>query len=258
MGITERLGDLASGVYEKVLLEDIIKSPLPRHLGIITDGNRRYAKEVGLSENEGHVRGKDKLEEVLQWCMDLNIKIVTVYAFSTENFKRDEKEVQFLFRMINDAFLDLIADERIYKNRIKVSVIGDVSKLPQYLRDTIAKTESITKEHEKFRFNLAIGYSGRGEIINAIRSIAQLVKEGKLGTEEINEEKFREFLYDGSLPDPDLILRTSGEERISNFLLWQSAYSELYFSDVNFPDMRKIDFLRAISAYQARNRRFGT
>ncbi|HKJ96434.1 MAG TPA: polyprenyl diphosphate synthase [Thermoplasmataceae archaeon] len=258
MGITERIGTLASEVYEKVLMEEIKKSPLPGHLGIITDGNRRYARQAGIPENEGHVRGKDKLEEVLQWCMDLGIRIVTVYAFSTENFNRDSGEVDFLFRMINDAFIDLLNDERIFRNRINVRVIGDVSKLPDYLRETIKLTEETTKRHDKFRFNLAIGYSGRGEIINAIRAIAGLVKEGKLEPDDIDEEKFREYLYDGSLPDPDLILRTSGEERISNFLLWQSAYSELYFSDVNWPDLTRIDFLRAISAYQVRSRRFGT
>lgn len=258
MGITERIGDLASGVYEKVLTEEILNNPLPGHLGIITDGNRRYARQTGIPRDEGHVRGKDKLEEVLQWCMDLGIRIVTVYTFSTENFSRDSDEVDFLFRMINDAFLDLIEDERIYKEGINVKIIGDVTKLPKYLRDTIELTEEKTKHHEKFRLNLAIGYSGRGEIINAIRSIAGLVKDGKLEPGDINEEKFREFLYDGSLPDPDLILRTSGEERISNFLLWQSAYSELYFSDVNWPDLTKIDFLRAISSFQGRNRRFGT
>lgn len=258
MGITGKIGNLASEVYEKVLLEEILKNPVPGHIGIITDGNRRFARQIGIPENEGHVRGKDKLEEVLQWCMDLNIGIVTVYAFSTENFSRDSGEVEFLFRMINDAFIDLMNDERIFKNKINVKVIGDVSKLPKYLQETIALTQDKTKGHDRFRFNLAIGYSGRGEIINAIRSIAVEVKEGKLEPSDIDEAKFREFLYDGSLPDPDLIFRTSGEERISNFLLWQSAYSELYFSDVNWPDLKKIDFLRAISSYQARIRRFGT
>lgn len=258
MGITERIGTLASEVYEKVLMEEIRKNPLPGHLGIITDGNRRFARQTGIPENEGHVKGKEKLEEVLQWCMDLGIRIVTVYAFSTENFNRDSGEVDFLFRMINDAFLDLLEDERIFKDRINVKVIGDVSKLPQFLRDTISLAEKTTRSHDRFRLNLAIGYSGRGEIINAIKSIAELVKRGKLEPGDIDEEKFRQFLYDSTLPDPDLILRTSGEERISNFLLWQSAYSELYFSDVNWPDLTKIDFLRAISSYQTRNRRFGT
>lgn len=258
MGITGKIGDLASEVYEKVMLEEIRKNRIPKHIGIITDGNRRFARQIGIPDNEGHVRGKDKLEEVLQWCMDLDIKIITVYAFSTENFNRDSKEVDFLFRMINDAFMDLLNDERIFKNRINVKVIGDVTKLPDYLRETILLTEEKTKDHDRFRFNLAIGYSGRGEIINAIRHIAVMVREGKMNPEDINEEKFREFLYDGTLPDPDLILRTSGEERISNFLLWQSAYSELYFSDVNWPDLKKIDFLRAISSYQTRTRRFGT
>lgn len=258
MGITGKIGNLASEVYEKVLMDEILKNPVPGHIGIITDGNRRYARRAGIPENQGHVKGKDKLEEVLQWCMDLNIGIVTVYAFSTENFSRDSGEVNFLFRMINDAFLDLLEDDRIFRNRINVKVIGDVSKLPKYLQDTISLTEEKTREHDRFRFNLAIGYSGRGEIIDAIRSIARKVKDGKLDPSDINEQKFREFLYDGSLPDPDLILRTSGEERISNFLLWQSAYSELYFSDVNWPDLKKIDFLRAISSYQTRTRRFGT
>lgn len=258
MGITEKIGDLASGIYEKVLMEEIRKNELPGHLGIITDGNRRYARVMGISENEGHVRGKNKLEEVLQWCLDLGVRIVTVYAFSTENFNRDSREVDFLFRMINDAFVDLTNDERVFRDRINVRVIGDTSKLPDYLRETIRKTQEITREHDQFRLNLAIGYSGRGEIINAIRTIASEVKDGRLEPGNIDEDMFRKYLYDGSLPDPDLILRTSGEERISNFLLWQSAYSELYFSDVNWPDLTKIDFLRAISAYQVRTRRFGT
>lgn len=258
MGLTEKIGHLTTEVYEKVLLEDIKQGIVPRHIGIITDGNRRYAREVGISENEGHVRGKEKLEEVLEWCREIGVRIVTVYGFSTENFGRGSKEVEFLFRLIDDALNDLLRDERISKNRISVKVIGNREKLPKYLNETIKRVEQETNQYNDFRLNLAIGYGGREEIINAIRELSILVRENKLSPEDITEEKFREFLYDSTVPDPDLILRTSGEERVSNFLLWQSAYSELYFSDVNWPDFKKIDLLRAILSFQSRKRRFGT
>lgn len=257
MGIAERIGNITSEVYEKMLMEEVLKGDVPMHIGIITDGNRRYARGIGITENEGHVRGKLKLEEVLQWCMDVGVKVVTVYGFSTENFRREKKEVDFLFRLINDAFLDLLEDGRIYENKIRVKVIGEFDRLPDFLKDTIKRVEETTRGFRNFRFNLAIGYGGREEIINAIKKIYGEVQTGKFSIDDLTEEKFREYLYDKSIPDPDLILRTSGEERISNFLLWQSAYSELYFSDVNWPDLKKTDFLKAILSYQNRKRRFG-
>lgn len=257
-GLVNRLGDLTTSVYEKVLLEQIKRNQVPGHIGIITDGNRRFAHSNGLSTNEGHLRGKEKLEEVLEWCMEAGVSILTVYGFSTENFKRDPGEVDFLFRLINDAFVDLLQDKRIYDNNIRVKVIGEVSILPDYLQNTIMEVESKTKGFKRFRFNLAIGYGGREEIINAIKRMYKDVEKGAFPAESITEEVFRKYLYDSTVPDPDLIFRTSGEERISNFLLWQSAYSELYFSDVNWPELRKIDFLRAIRSYQNRKRRFGT
>ncbi len=255
--ITNKIGDIASGLYETALLDEIKKYNVPLHLGIITDGNRRYARSIGLSENEGHVRGKDKLDEVLNWSREAGIKIVTVYAFSTENFKRDDGEVRFLFDLINDSLNGLLKDDRVYKYKIRVEVIGDLKGLPDYLRKTIKNVEETTKDFNEFRFNLAIGYGGRQEIINAVKNIATDVCGGKISVDDINEETVRNYLYDGSLPDPDLIFRTSGEERISNFLLWQSAYSELYFADVNWPELKKLDFLRAIYSYQTRKRRFG-
>jgi len=257
MSIAHKIGDIASGVYEQALMEEIKKNNVPLHLGIITDGNRRYAREVGLSTNEGHVRGKDKLEEVLDWAMEVGIKIVTVYGFSTENFRRDTEEVRFLFNLINDSLRGLLKDDRIYKNEIRVRIIGDFKGLPQYLIQTINDVEKSTAKFSRFKFNLAIGYGGRQEIINAVRNIASDVVAGNIKINDINEKLFRNYLYDNTLTDPDLILRTSGEERISNFLLWQSAYSELYFSDVNWPDFKKIDFLRAIYSYQSRKRRYG-
>ena len=257
MSIANKIGNIASGVYEQALMEEIRKSEVPHHLGIITDGNRRYARQIGISPNEGHVKGKDKLEEVLDWAMEVGIKIVTVYGFSTENFKRETDEVKFLFNLINDSLRDLLKDDRIYKNEIKVKVIGDFHGLPEYLINTINEVEKSTENFKKFRFNLAIGYGGRQEIINAVKNIASDVMNGIVKLDDINEGLFRNYLYDNTLTDPDLILRTSGEERISNFLLWQSAYSELYFSDVNWPDLKKLDFLRAIYSYQSRKRRYG-
>ncbi len=257
MGIADRLGNLTSEVYERILLDEVRQGTVPNHIGIITDGNRRYARSLGMSDNEGHVRGKEKLEEVLEWCMEAGVKVVTVYGFSTENFQRDRKEVDFLFHLINDAFLDLLEDPRIYKNRIRVKVIGEISRLPDFLKKTIEVVERTTQGFNDFKFNLAIGYGGREEIISAMKRMYREIQAGKFSIDDVTEEKFREYLYDKSLPDPDLILRTSGEERISNFLLWQSAYSELYFSDVNWPELKKSDFLKAILSYQKRKRRFG-
>ncbi|MCW6168232.1 MAG: polyprenyl diphosphate synthase [Thermoplasmatales archaeon] len=257
MGIVQGIGDLTAQMYERVLMEQIKSDKVPHHIGIITDGNRRYAKNNNISDEEGHVQGKKKLEEVLEWCMEIGVHTVTVYGFSTENFNRNPDEVDFLLRLINGALLDLMKDQRVFKNRIRVKVIGDPNRLPDYLRKTIDEVERTTEDFEKFRLNIAVGYGGREEIISAIKSIVKDVEDKKIQVDDINEGIFRKYLYDKTSPDPDLILRTSGEERISNFLLWQSAYSELYFSEVNWPELRKVDFLKAIASYQQRKRRFG-
>ncbi len=258
MTLSGKLGDFASEVYEKVMMEEIRKSSPPRHLGIITDGNRRYARSLGLESNKGHVLGKNKLEEVLDWSREIGIKIVTVYGFSTENFKRDKNEVSFLMELIEDALKGLMTDDRIFRNEIRVKVIGDMSSLPKSLVESARRIEEKTEKFDKFRLNLAVGYGGRAEIIEAVKKIVSEALERKINVNDITEEKFRSYLYDSTMPDPDLILRTSGEERVSNFLLWQSAYSELYFSDVNWPELKKIDFLRAILSYQVRKRRYGS
>ena len=255
--IGEKLGNLAVEVYEKVLLDEIAKAPIPSHLAIITDGNRRYARGEGLPEILGHVKGKEKLEEVLEWCRDIGVKIVTVYAFSTENFSRTKREVDFLMDLIEKSLNDLLHDQRIVRNEINIRVLGKIEQLPQSLRNAIDKVENLTKGYRKFRLNLAIGYGGRTEIVDAVRRISEKVRNGELAPEEISEETFRGFLYDPTIPDPDLVFRTSGEERVSNFLLWQSAYSELYFCEVNWPELKKIDLLRAVQNYQQRKRRFG-
>ena len=221
------------------------------------DGNRRYAAELGLMEEDGHRKGRDKLEEMLDWCMELKIKVLTVYAFSTENIRREAKEIDFLMSLFLENFKTMAEDARVHKYRIRVKVIGDRSILPKEVQEAIANAEEKTKDYDQYFFNLAIAYGGREEILQAIKGLATKVKEGKMSIDEISEESFSRMLYTSDLPDPDLILRTSGEERISNFLLWQLAYSELYFSDVYWPGMRKIDFLRAIRDYQRRVRRYG-
>ncbi|MEM3444402.1 MAG: polyprenyl diphosphate synthase [Thermoplasmata archaeon] len=238
-------------------MKEVKQHPLPQHIAIIMDGNRRFAKELGLDPTEGHKMGRDKLEEVLGWCLEIGLKILTVYAFSTENFTRSSAEVQLLINLFEENFRKLGDDERVHKHRIRVRVIGKRELLPPSLVSAIEYAEERTKDYDSYFFNLAVAYGGRQEIIDTIKEIAKEVKEGKLSLDDITEELVSSKLYTKDLPDPDLILRTSGEERISNFLLWQMAYSELYFVDVYWPGFRKIDLLRAIRAYQMRKRRFG-
>jgi tritrans,polycis-undecaprenyl-diphosphate synthase [geranylgeranyl-diphosphate specific] len=256
--ISKVIANTAYQTYEKKLLKEVMEGPIPHHVAIIMDGNRRFAREFGLSANEGHVKGKDKLEEVLDWCLDLNIKILTVYAFSTENLKRDVTEVEYLMDLFEENFLRLAKDERIHKHRIKLGVIGQIDLLPENVQDAIEVALKATEDYDSYFYNIAIAYGSRQEIIQAIKKMAEQVRSGELELEQIDERLVSSYLYTGSLPDPDLILRTSGEERVSNFLLWQLAYSELYFSDVYWPGFRLVDFLRAIRAYQQRKRRFGT
>ncbi len=221
------------------------------------DGNRRFAKQLGLNENMGHMKGKDKLEDMLEWCTQLGIEILTVYAFSTENFRRESEQVEALMDLFERNFKRAAEDERVHENEIKIKAIGAVEELPDRVKDAIHYAEEKTKDYDNYYFNIAVAYGGREEIIQGIRKIAQEVKDGELSVEDIDEKTFAQRLYTSDFPDPDLILRTSGEERISNFLIWQLAYSELYFTDVYWPGFRKIDFLRAIRSYQDRHRRWG-
>lgn len=256
--ISRAISSTAYSTYEKRLLREVASRPVPHHVAIIMDGNRRYAKEFGLLVAEGHEKGREKLEQMLEWCMEIGVRILTVYAFSTENVGREQKEIEDLMRLFIRNFDDLAEDERVHKHKIRVRVLGQREFLPQELKNAIKNAEDRTKDYDGYFFNIAVGYGGREEIIQAIRKIAESVKEGKLSVGGIDEKTFSEFLYTKDMPDPDLVLRTSGEERISNFLLWQLAYSELYFSDVYWPGFRKIDFLRAVRSYQLRQRRFGT
>ncbi len=257
MAFKEELVDAAYRAYEKKLMALVKQGKIPRHVGIIMDGNRRFARELWMDPLDGHKKGRDKLEEVIEWCRELGIEILTVYAFSTENFNRTRDEVERLMRMFAENLKKAADNEKTHRHGIKIRVIGQVDLLPEEVREAVRYAEERTKEFNNFVLNVAIAYGGREEIVRAIKEIAKKVKEGKLTLDDITEDTVRKHLYTADIPDPDLILRTSGEERISNFLLWQSAYSELYFADIYWPTFRKIDFLRAIRSYQLRERRFG-
>ncbi len=230
---------------------------IPKHIAVIMDGNRRFARQLGLDETEGHLKGKDKLEDILEWCLELGIEVLTVYAFSTENVNRDTEQVEKLMELFQDNFRKAADDPRVHENHVRIRAIGSVDELPKTVLESIRYAEERTKNYDKHHFNIAVAYGGREELVQAIRSVAKDVKEGKLEVEDIDERAVTERLYTSEFPDPDLILRTSGEERVSNFLIWQLAYSELYFTDVYWPGFRKIDFLRAIRSYQDRQRRYG-
>lgn len=240
------------------LLDQIKKDPIPSHVAIIMDGNRRFAQTAGLNPSTGHQFGTDKVKDTIDWCLELGIKNLTLYAFSTENFNRDQTEVKDLMDLCHKELLKAKKDSRIHKNKVRVSVIGQIDSLPDYIQDEALSLMNQTKEYDQYTLSIAIAYGGREEIVNAVKQIAKDVQDGDLNPLDINEEKVASYLYTKDLPDPDLLLRTSGEERISNFLLWQMAYSELYFTDVYWPAFQKRDFLRAIHSYQQRKRRFGT
>ena len=245
-------------VYEWYISKNLEKDKMPKHVAIIMDGNRRYSKMQGnLNAIEGHKRGVDTLENVLEWCIDLGINIVTVYAFSTENFKRSEKEVEDLMKLFVDSFLSISSNKKIHKNEVRLKAVGRLDLFPEDVRDAIKDAEKSTEKYDKRLINIAMGYDGRVEIVDAFKKIAAKVKSGEINPEDIDENMINENLYTAGLEDPNLVIRTSGEERLSGFLLWQSSYSELYFTDSLWPELRKVDFLRAIRSYTKRQRRFG-
>lgn len=245
-------------IYEWFISRNLSQENMPKHIAIIMDGNRRYTKIQGnMDVNRGHELGVDTLEKVLDWSIDLGIEIITAYAFSTENFNRPKHEVEGLMNLFVKNFKRLVSHEKIHNNEVKVKVVGKLELLPDNVREAIKEAEDATCHYNKRLFNLAIGYDGRLEIVEAIKKISKDVKEGKISENDINEEMVSQNLYTEGLVDPNLIIRTSGEERLSGFLLWQSSYSELYFCDSLWPELRKVDFLRAIRSYQERDRRFG-
>jgi undecaprenyl diphosphate synthase len=244
-------------LYEKILWRQIKNGPAPHHIGLIVDGNRRFARFRGLASNEGHTAGSENLEAFLAWCRDMDVKIVTLFGFSVENYNRPDDEVDYLMNLILRKLKDYQTDPVIKEQRVKVKVLGRKEDLSAEMNEEIEKIESMTADHDRFQLNIAISYGGRAEIIDAVKKVATEVKEGALEVGDITEQMFSKYLYTAGIPDPDFIIRTSGEERLSGFLSWQSAYSELYFTEVFWPAFRKIDFWRAIRIYQQRERRFG-
>lgn len=228
---------------------------VPRHVAFIMDGNGRWAKLRGLPRTEGHRRGINKVKEVAGTAKDLGIKVVTFFAFSTENWNRPKKEVDMLMRSL-DKFLKREVPY-LNKNNIRLSVIGRKDPIPVYLQESIKKAVEETKNNNSLVLNIALNYGSRSEIVDAVRRIIEESLKNNIKPEDINEISFKNFLYTKDLPDPDLLIRTSGEMRVSNFLLWQISYTELYFSKKFWPDFDKKEFIKAIKDYQKRERRYG-
>jgi short-chain Z-isoprenyl diphosphate synthase len=249
-------------LYERRLEAEVRRARAPRHVGIILDGNRRWARARGLRDPiEGYRVGAGKLDEVLAWCVDLGIPTVTLWACSTENLARDPEELRGLLSVI-EAKLQTIADDpRIHDRRVRVRAVGKLDLLPDSTLAAIRRAEEATAGYADAVLTFALAYGGRQEIADAVqRLIRDRAKQGaslEEIVESLTQEEIARYLYTAELPDPDLIIRTSGEVRLSGFLLWQSAYSEFYFCDVHWPAFRRIDFLRAIRSYQQRDRRFG-
>jgi undecaprenyl diphosphate synthase len=237
------------------LLQNIDKNRLPRHIAIIMDGNGRWAKEQGQDRLFGHYQGVESVRDIVEGCAELGIGYLTLYAFSTENWDRPQYEVIGLMELLVKTIRGEV--ESLNKNNIRLHVIGDVAMLPDYAQRELAEALQITKENTGLQLIMALSYSGRWELLNAVKSIAYEVKSGRLNVEEIDQDTLQKFLTTSDFPDPELMIRTSGEYRISNFLLYQLAYAELYFTQVRWPDFRKQNLYEALIDYQNRERRFG-
>lgn len=246
---------LLSNIFRKKSKAMIDVKTLPVHIAIIPDGNGRWAKKRGLPRNAGHREGSNTLKTIVKYCAKLGIKYMTVYTFSTENWKRPKSEVDGLMSLLKEFLRN--AENELSGSNVRIKVIGDISVLSAELQSEIARVEKMTEKNTGLMLNIALNYGGRDEIVFAVKQIGKEIAEGKLRLSDIDSNLISEKLYTGGIPDPDLIIRTSGEKRSSNFLLWQSAYSEYWYTNVLWPDFRPDDLREAISDYQQRNRRFG-
>ena len=228
---------------------------VPNHVAIILDGNGRWAKAKGLPRTAGHIQGAKTVETICEDAYNMGINYLTVYAFSTENWSRPEKEVETLMKLLRDYMKNSL--KRAQKNNMCVRVLGDKSRLAEDIRKSIEELEAATKDNTGLHFQIAINYGSRDEITRAVKKLSQKVASGELSPEEIDEEHIASELDTAGLPDPDLMIRTSGEQRISNYLLWQLAYAEFYFTPVPWPDFNKEELEKAVLAYCNRDRRFG-
>lgn len=239
----------------EVLLQKIDKNRLPVHIAIIMDGNGRWAKEQGQDRLFGHYQGVESVRNIVEGCAELGIEYLTLYAFSTENWDRPEYEVVGLMELLVKTIRTEV--DSLHKNNIKLHVIGDMTMLPETAQKELQEALAFTKDNTGLNLVMALSYSGRWELLNAVKNIANEVEKGKLAVDEINQGTLEKYLCTSSLPDPELMIRTSGEYRISNFLLYQLAYAELYFTNVRWPEFRKQNLYEAILEYQGRERRFG-
>ena len=237
------------------LSKDIDKRRIPQHIAIIMDGNGRWATKKGLPRSFGHNKGVSVLKEIIKASKNLGCRVLTVYAFSTENWTRPDKEVDFLINLFGKVLRKEI--DEINEESIKIKFIGDVSAFPETLKLIMKSSESRTQNNQDFILNVCVNYGGRQEIVKVAKEIALKSFNGEIKASEVNEELFNSELLTKGVKDPELLIRTSGEKRISNFLLWQLAYSEIYITDVLWPDFNEVEFLKAIIDYQSRNRRFG-
>ena len=227
---------------------------IPRHIAIILDGNGRWAKRRGLPRTAGHAAGSENFRKIATYCKNIGVEYLTVYAFSTENWKRPEDEVKTIMRLLRRYLNEAI--DTMERDRIRMKIFGDVAGLPPELQELVAKTDEISRHYEGFQANICLNYGGRDEIVHAARRYALDLAEGRV-TDELTEEQFGAYLYSAGIPDPDLMIRPGGEQRISNFLLWQCAYAEFYFTDVLWPDFNTDELDKAILAFQKRDRRYG-
>ena len=228
-------------------------------MALILDGNRRWAKRHLIMQKEGHWKGADAVENLLDWCEEFDIKIITLYALSAENLERDDAELQYLFGLIRKRLEKLYNDPRIHKNKMRVKAIGRIDLLPDSIKQILKQLDDATKNYSEHFLNIALAYGGQYELVDAVKKIGEKIKDGSIDVQDISKEEIESNLYTSHLPQssPDMILRTSGEKRLSGFLMWQSAYSELVFMDIFWPEFRKIDLMRAIRTFQERKRRLG-
>ena len=246
-------------IYSKKLENDIKNGDIPNHVALILDGNRRWAKRNFAMTKIGHWRGADAVENLLDWCEELDIKIITLYALSAENLDRKDEELESLYELILLRLEKLYRDPRIHKNKMRVKGIGRIDLLPKSIQEILQKLDEVTKEYDRHFLNIALAYGGQFELVDAVKKIVEKIQNGTLKVNDIDKKEIESNLYTYYLPQssPDMILRTSGEKRLSGFLMWQSVYSELVFMDIFWPEFRKIDLMRAIRTFQERKRRVG-
>lgn len=240
---------------ENIAPENIDLNKIPQHIAIIMDGNGRWAKLRGMPRAMGHRAGVEALREIVKTCNALEVQYLTVYAFSTENWKRPQSEIGILMSLLKEYVRKELGE--LHANNVRIKVLGNIRQLPEDVQDAVLAACNKTKNNTGLKFNLALNYGGRSELIHAVRSIVEDVQNGRLKAEEINEDIFEDYLYTEGCPDPDLMIRTSGEMRLSNFLLWQAAYSEIVVVDECWPDFNEKSLIEAVRIFQNRERRFG-